>query len=157
MKKKENNTNVLSIVNNLTNCWVLSERILPDLVRGTLTVWHWLPTTNPYLYSIGIHSSESSLARNSCVNHLFDQLPCVLWRKIDPYFEKSLVMRETFLTSRWQPWWRLLVMILSLVALFSLCALLTLNITYTILHTIQHNAINCVNGIIKSKCVIHYR
>lgn len=116
-------------------------------------------TTNyqPYLYSICIHSSESSLARNSCVNHLFDQLPCVLWRKIDPYFEKSLVMRETFLTSRWQPWWRLLVMILSMVALFSLCALLTLNITYTIFHTIQHNAINCVNGIIKSKCVIHYR
>lgn len=38
MKKKENNTNVLSIVNNLTNCGVLSERILPDLVRGTLTV-----------------------------------------------------------------------------------------------------------------------
>lgn len=37
-KTKENNTDVLSIVNNLTNCGVLSERILPDLVRGTLTV-----------------------------------------------------------------------------------------------------------------------
>lgn len=55
-KRKENNTDVLSIVNNLTNCGVLSERILPDLVRGTLTVWHWQPTINltyiPYVFTV---------------------------------------------------------------------------------------------------------
>lgn len=44
MKKKENNTNVLSIVNNLTSCGVLSERILPDLVRD----FDWLALTTNY-------------------------------------------------------------------------------------------------------------
>lgn len=34
--------------------------------------------SRPYLYSICIHSSETFMACNSCVNHSFDQLPCIV-------------------------------------------------------------------------------
>lgn len=47
--------------------------------------------SRPYLYLICIHSSETFMACNSCINHSFDQLPCIVWRKIDLFLKWILL------------------------------------------------------------------
>lgn len=109
--------------------------------------------SRPYLYSICIHSSETFMACNSCINHSFDQLPCIVWRKIDLFLKWILLCgrHSFFLHSRSRP----LVVILSLVV-SAPCELVTLSIQY-IARSILYDAIIYYDSIIKWMCEFHYR